>query len=847
MGHKWLKIGAATLAASSLLLHNGIVPASSVSAAVSKISLSGQIVKLNAGSYINIRDAHFLMQDSGKVLAFSVAYTNNGSSQLDLIDYWLRVKTKSGKTFQANVIEPDKTKKTIAPKSTQYITYYAVVDNGTRFNDLLFEIVKWDFSVAGYERKLGTITYPAGVSEKTAAFNGSVMLYNNNKLKGAVKQAFVTKDANSAYLTVNFLLENVGLQAIDLSKMKLFIQTDSLSVFTVTAAGLEQAILQPKERKIVTAHAALPAAVAGKALSFIVASSDETSKVQLPSGVFALPSTTPAPAVAAGKTRTVYMSGSPVTTGAGQAFISQGSGSNQVSLDFHLTNVGTASIANPVLEYYMMTESGTSYPLTYTKEENASLLPGIEKSVSLTGDIPSAVNLDSAQLVVKTAKTDKEPSYIVANYRLQAASQQGSVGGSFAYHDYNIKLDSVQRSPLGDSDMLVANLTVTNTSGATKQVPSLGGYFMVNGVKIGAEQKAVALDDSITIAPGASYKAVVYTKIPYTTSVDRITFVSTEPVQDKPGKQLYQFSSQKLSEMPVKSADSPYLIEAIGKRASLAVHRTAVFEGETFNNFYAEFEAVNKEVRAAQIADLGGYIQDKNGIIIPVQFANVTNKISPGGKALITAWAKISKNFDTSAYQFIVGQALPDGSGNAPGTPAPSNGGNTGGGSDPGKSEAVVVNPVSYSISGAASTTTQSTLKGIQFGGYALDLAHIRAFLSVTGLYNVEGLKLTGDYTLAKDTQYESITGEHKLLIEFVNNDSGKTTYSKQFALGSAGTGEELLKEAQNASITLSFNDPDIQAKINEYETYTLNVYDVYQDSKLLLASKSLNWFTASE
>ncbi|AJY74525.1 hypothetical protein [Paenibacillus beijingensis] len=848
MGYKWFKLGAATIVASSFLLQGGILPAPHAAAAVSKISLSGQIVKLNASSYLNIRDAHFLMQGSGKVLAFSVAITNNGASQLDMIDYWLRVKTKSGKTFQTSVIEADKTKKTIAPKSTQYITYYAVVDNGTRINDLMFEVVKWDFSAANYERKLGTVSYPAGVSDKIAAYNGSVMLYNNNKLKGAVKQAFVTKDANSAYLTVNFLLENVGLQASDLSKMKLFIQTDSLSVYTVTAPSFDQTILQPKERKIVTAHAALPAAVAGKPLSFIVALNDEASKVMLPSGVFALPSTTPAPPVAAGQARTVYMTGSPVATEAGQAFVTQGSGSNQVSLDFSLTNTGTASIANPVLEYYLMTKSGISYPLTFTKEENATLLPNIEKPVSLTGNIPSSVQLESAQLVVKTAATDKEPSYIVANYMLQTSSQQGSVGGAFSYNDYSIKLDSVQRSPLGDSDMLVANLTITNNSNMTKQVPSLGGYFMVNGVKIGTEQKAAALDDSITIAPGASYNAVVYTSIPFTTSVDRITFVSTEPVQDKAGKQLYQFSAQQLSSIPVKPVDSPYIINGIGKRAAITIHRTAVFQGETFNNFYAEFDAVNNEVRASQIADLGGYIEDKNGIIIPVQFAKVKDKISPSGKALVSAWAKISKNFDTSAYQFIVGQSLPSSTGNPTG-PAPNSDGGTGsGGSDPGKTDAaVVVNPVAYSISGAASATTQSSLTGIGFGGYMLDLKHIRAFLNTTGLYNVEGLKITADYTLAKDAQYESITGDHKLLIEFVNNDSSKTTYSKPFALSAPGTNEELLKEAQNTAITMTMNDPDIQSKINQYENYTLNVYDVYQDSKLLLASKSLKWFTTSE
>ena len=70
MKQKWFKYGVVTLAASSLLLQNGILPASPVAAAASPVTISNQIVKLSATSYLNIREAHFLMQEKGKVLAF---------------------------------------------------------------------------------------------------------------------------------------------------------------------------------------------------------------------------------------------------------------------------------------------------------------------------------------------------------------------------------------------------------------------------------------------------------------------------------------------------------------------------------------------------------------------------------------------------------------------------------------------------------------------------------------------------------------------------------------------------------------------------------------------------------
>ncbi|MFC5653094.1 hypothetical protein ACFPYJ_29090 [Paenibacillus solisilvae] len=844
MKQKWIKYGVVTLAASSLLLQNGLLPAAPVAAAAAPVSISNQIVKLSASSYLNIREAHFLMQEKGKVLAFSVAITNNGSSEINLIDYWLRVKTKSGKTFKTTLTEGDKTKTTVAPKTTQYITYYTVVDNQTTINDLSFEVVKWDFSQANYERRLGVIKYPANTTDRIAAFQGSVMLYNSNKIKGAIKQSFITKDANSAYLTINFLLENVGQQAVDLSKMNFFVQTDSFSVYNVDASGLDQVSIQPKERKIVTLHATVPLVVAGKPLSFVVALNDEASKVTLPSGVFNLPSVKPAAAVEFGQKRAVYMDGTPINTQVGTVLLTQGTDKNQVEFNFTLNNIGTTSIANPSLDYFLMTPSGISYPLTYTKEENSTLLPNIEKVISLTGDIPTTVKPETGQLVVKTTATDKAKSYIIGNYKMQKSTPQvGGLNSAFKYNDYSVKLVSIQRSPIEDNDMLVANLAITNQTQITKQVPALGGYFLVNGVKVGTEQKIVGLDDAVTIAPGASYNAIVYAQIPYTTAIDTITFVSTETIQDKAGKTLYQFSGQKLSDIPTKSTDASYDIMSIGKRSSIKIARTAIFTGDSKDTFYAELEAINNENRAALVAKLGAYIVDKNGIVVPVQFAEIKDKLSPTGKALVSAWAPVSKQFDKTAYQLIVGQALSNSTGGSTGTSTgetPSDGGGT---TD---TSSILVNPVSYSLNNQNTVPTKSDFTDIQFAGFNLTLHHIIASLNVSGQFSVEGLKMAMDYSLAKDTQYELITGDHKLMFEFVNKDNRQVTYTKQFGLLTAGTNEELLKEGESAPLEFTIADTAIQSKINQYQNYTLNIYDVFQNSKLLVASRDLQWFSVS-
>ncbi len=840
-----MKTGMATLTAAGLLLGGGVAgwPIQQVSAANAK-TLSGQAVALTGGS-LSIRDAHFLMQDKGKVLAYTVMITNNTSKSMDLLDYWIRVKSKSGKSFKASVIEGDKEKTTVPANTSQYITYYAIVDAPTKLTDLNFEIIKWDFSSANYEKKLGTIAYPANGSDKIEAFQSGVMLFGSSKLKGAVKQAYISKDNNDGYVTINYLLENIGQQVIDLSKLSFNLQTESLSVYNVSAPGLEGTSIQPRERKIITLRSTLPGVVLSKPLSLVASLNDEASKVKLPTGVFKLPVLKVQPASSAGQPKMIYMDGQPITTKAGKAFVNQSSDGQAITLDYTLTNTGSSAAGSGGFDFFLVTAAGKSYSLSYTKEESASLLPGITKTLSLSGSLPGDASVAGAQLVVKSTATEKEKSYVIASYAIETASLEGGLGSAFVYNDYSVQLKTVNRLPGVDNDKLVAGVAITNTSGVTKQIPALGGYFMVNGVKIGSEQKATGLDQTVVLAPGATYEAVIASDIPYSTSISQIAFVCTEPVADKPGKTLYQFTGQQLSEIPVIGTASEYEIAGTGQKASMKMNRNAVYKGVGTQTFYAEFEGVNKEQRAAVLAKLGGYLMDKNGLIVPLQFAELKDRISSGGKALISAWAPLPRVFEATDFKFVIGQSI-GGSATAPApTPTTGDGNGSGSGKADSASTGILAKPAAYALGSSTTEAVSAQLKDVQIGGFGLSLAKTSAFYDVKDMYTVAGLKLETEYTLKRDETYEAIAGTHKIKVEFVNQDTNQQTYSKTFDLAAAleGSQDEVLKEGENIPLKILFNDPEIQNKIRTNSKFKLNVYDVFQGSSILMASTEMNWF----
>lgn len=788
-------------------------------------------VKLNATSTMAIKDIHLLMQEQGLVAAYTVSITNNGTKSLDLLDYFIRVRGKSGKVFTGKASTESKEETRVTPNTTKDLTYYVIVDKGTKVKDLVFDVIKWDFSAPNYERRIGSINYSSSSVLVAPVFKAQTVQFNGNKIKGALKQFYVTQDSNAAYVTLSFLLENVGYSSTDLSKLKFALQSSSYSVYDVDASSLANQTIQPGQRKIVNLTAEVPLALLGKNLTLHTYTLDETNKVNLANGAFSMPVLKASSAVGADKSRAIFMDGRSVKTSAGTVYVDASETQSNVTLDYSLTNADSTSIAMPSLEFALRTKEGKEYPLTYTKEEGAKLLPGIEKTISLTGQIAAKVDPKTSKLVVRQAATESTKSYVIGTYLLSASTQVGTVGGAYT-HDktYEIKMASVQRSPQKDNDLLVAELQIKNISPSSKATPNLSGYFMINGVKVNSDAKVVKLDDTISIASNGTYSLVVYSEIPYTASFDDITFVLTTPIDDKSSKTLYQFKSQTVSTIPLYRANQTYEIKSVGRRTSVDVVKSSVYTSNTSKYFYAEFAAVNKESRAAVIGNIGAYIEDSQGVVIPVEVSKVKEKVLPDGRVLLSAWGQLNRNFDSTNYKLVVGQAITET------TP-------TGTGTDSAAAETgtVIVKPVAYKLN--TETKVKTDFKNLEIGGYNLSLRNLYNTLSVEGS-SVDGVKLDFDYELTKSGEYDYIATKHKIMFEFVDHGFNKSTYRTTYDLVSASEGSsQFLSEGSNLHTTVTFKDTAILEKINEYKDYTINVYDVINDAKILIASKQLTWY----
>ncbi|MHA7967138.1 hypothetical protein ACX93W_23755 [Paenibacillus sp. CAU 1782] len=828
MKTRWIKAGAAVLTASAIMLHTDIPFSTVQTVQAASASFINQSVKLNSSTVLTLENAQFLMQENGRVLSYTVLITNNGNSELMLNDYWVRVKTASGKSFSTKISEIDKNVRSVAPKTSKYLTYYSYVDNSTKLSDLKFNVIAFDFSVAGYERNLGTIQYSKNASESTAVGKASTMLYNNVKLSSSISNYSLTQDQSNVYLHLNYKLENQGFNAADLTNFNLFIQSKDQAVYPVVVSELAGQSLQPKQQKNISLHITLPKSLIGQTLNLIPAVKEASSNVMLPLGSFSIPVVKDSTQTEIGKVKSVYFEGEKVNTFLDSALVERNASNNTVTLQYAIRNVGKLSVNYPNFSFALITDTGISYPLTYKKSEETlnKLAPQMREVVEITGTIPSTLDLSKAKLMVKSGIADKNDGYVLGSYKIQTSQQSGTLASSYKYGEFNVAVNGIFRTATSTNDLLVADINIQNNGSTSKAVPQLSGYFMINGVKVNDTLAKVNLDNNVAIAPKGTHNVAVAANIPYDSKIDNITFVLTEK-NGESEKVLYRYAGKQVNSIPELTTNALYSISNSGRKADAQITKMAVYEGKLDNYFYTELAVTNKEVRASQLAEYSGYLKDENGQIIPLTFAKLTPKIDPNGKVLISAWAKTRKNVDLNTFEMVLGQTATISQG-----------------STPEQSSSIVIKPVKYNLGNLEVSNSQKSLLNVPFAGYNFSMKRVNALLNVTGMYTVTGLKLTFDYDLVKNTNYDYIAGDHKLLIEFVDQSSGTPTYSKQFTFGTPENGETKIEEALNRSQEIIFEDAAIQMKVQNYDNYIINIYDVFQDAKILVASKELKWFT---
>lgn len=791
-------------------------------------------VWLNSSSYIELKQAAVMPGDDGNTVVFTVSYTNGSDTEMRFIDYWVRLNNKSGTAFTVSLLPQDKEKNIIPAHSTMEVNFYAKVNASTDLSDLNFKMIKWDFSAANYERALGTITVPEDYSLDTPIGQSRLISIAGSSLKTNVKKVTIGKNEDSFLTSVSLNMENAGMKSVTLPGLSYAIMTSEGLVYQLTEAGAAaegpdkpapSATLAPRVKKEVQLTAFIPNSVDPQGWKLVITNKIDDKVGYIPLAYFMLPaSTTTDPTTApVNEKQPIDVNGMSVDTGISRVSLGKNDKDYLVNLFFNFENNGSKAVSIKGYQFELLTKDGLTYPLALDTPE-FTLNPKASKEVQLSVNVPASVSLEDLKLNLKSASGGS--NYPLASYTVpKATTNDVSLGIEYPYEgkdgSYTAKLNSVQRLPWEDEDIISAEVTIGNKGSSSLALPALQGYFLLDGgVKVEATLSKI---DNVISVPGRSgVKYILYAKIPYSSMFSDLKLIVQDKVDDKTTNTVAEFKhNSDLLRIPQVAKDQVHKLTDTGKSAELKINQVLTYSNSNTDLFYAELEVKNTEKRAAAAGKLAGYWKTKDDMYYPAYFSGVTQKIAPNGKAIVAIWSKVPKGYTMADMSLVLGEAM---------------GASTGAEGKGTETTEAYVRAFAMQLPDEASTTVKSNLDGLNVGGYTVSLADFK-------LNNFDGkkLSLSFNYKLGKSEGLlpELTDKRHKLVMEVVDS---KQKYEQAYDLGVDGETPSWKLGTDTATFEGTSTDY-IAIRMNESQSYKVNVYAEFDGHRKLLASTSYGWY----
>ncbi|WP_110931024.1 hypothetical protein [Paenibacillus bouchesdurhonensis] len=785
-------------------------------------NLSG--VKISGKSTVKLSNVNILSQADGNVLTYTLTYHNNDSKSLSLIDYWTKVKTKSGTVYSVSVVGADKEKKKVVPGSSVNVTYTTKIAKHLKYSDLNFQIVKWNFSVAGYEQVLGSINIPSTYAVATPVNTTRKLTLNEFSANAKVMSVNVLGLGDSNYVNIALYLQNTGSSSIENPNLKYVVQTASGTAFAVTPDSSSSNIkILPQENKMLNLIAKIPKNVNLNNLQLLLVQNDEASKSELPVASMGLGTKQgQSSKTAANKERLLKIDSTNITTRIESIARNQSFGKSDLSIQFAITNKGDKAITIP--NYSFEIQAGTkSYPLVASGLEGTVLEPNDEQIISIDGTIPVVVNAEELDLVLKTptggsqGSTDEPTapttgnSYPVAMYSLPEYTEMQYAQGqerTIRNNDgvFGVTLDAIQKLPWNDGNLLATKITIVNKGTKAAKLPEFAGAYKMDLTALSSTVQLVNTNTTQILGPGEKTSVYVVANVPSSLNFSQLQVQLLQKTGTDKTSNWVMFSNYgKTSDLKQITDGSYFNLDTAGKKSDLKTRKTYLYKGSTSDIIYTELIMRNLENKQANLSQLTGYFQTDDGQYYKADVNHVKHAVGPQSASLVSFSAKVPKGTTVSNWNLVVGESVTED-----------------------KFTELEGKPTGFVNASAMelnldSRSIQSTLKDVELFPYTLTVKEIE------GRTNSSGLEVKMKYDLKRDLTFDIGEFQHKFILEVT--DSSGARFEKEIEL------EKDFIVGGNQSFSYVINDPIFAT--SRSGGFQFSIYDSYQGEKTKIATQS--------
>lgn len=780
-------------------------------------------IKITNKSTVKLSNVNILSQDDGSVLTYTLTYNNNDSKTLSLIDYWTKVKTKSGTVYSVTAVGADKDKKKVVPGSSVSVTYTTKIAKNLKYSDLNFQIIKWDFSISGYEKVLGSINIPASYSAATPVNTTQKLLLNDYVLKTKVSSVNVLGLGDYNYVNVALYLQNSGAKTLENPNFKYVVQTVSGTAFALTAdSSSSNYQILPQESKTLNLIAKIPKNVNLNNLTLIMVQNDEAAKGEMPVASLSLGTKKgQSSKTAVNKERILKVDNNNITTRIDSISRNQGFGSSDLSIQFAVSNKGDKTVAVP--NYGFDIQVGNKlYPLTPNGLEGLSLEPDEEQIISIDGEIPVIVGAEDLDLILKTptASSGSEGgqtpqvanvSYPIAAYSLpEYTDMHHTLGKERVVKNndgtYGVTLDSIQKLPWGDGNILSTKITIANKGTKAAKLPDFAGAYKMDMTTLNNTVQLVNSNATQILGVGEKTSVYVVANVPSSLKYSQLQIQLLQKVGTDKTRNWIMFSNfGNKGEFNVVPDGSYNNLDTVGKKADLQTRKTYLYKGTTNDVIYTELIMRNLENKQNNLSQLMGYFQTEDGQYYKADVNQVKTAVGPQGASIVTFASKLPKGTTVSNWNLLVGESITENKFTE------SDGKPTG-----------YVNASAMELN-LDSRDIKSTLKDVELFPYTLSIP------SIEGRTNSSGLEIKMKYDLKRDLTFDIGEFQHKFIFEVV--DSSGARFEKEVAI------EKDIIVGNNQSFSYVINDPIFAT--SRSGAFQFSIYDSFGGEKTKIASQA--------
>lgn len=239
-----------------------------------KSFVPGKLTTVQLGNSSSAEIVNFISMPraNGNTVAVSVKYVNNGSSELNLYDYWLRLKSSGNAKFSVKLVPDDAEVNKIPAKTSKVLTYYSNVSSNLNLSDLSVEFIKWDWSKSNFENILSTVKVTKNDHYNVPANNKYTLETLGIPVETQVKSSLVSKSEKFYTATIKFDIKNIGNRELKLAGLQYYIATSDGIIYRLEAAEGEEITLAPRTNKELTLRGTIPAEFSNTKWKLLVSS-----------------------------------------------------------------------------------------------------------------------------------------------------------------------------------------------------------------------------------------------------------------------------------------------------------------------------------------------------------------------------------------------------------------------------------------------------------------------------------------------------------------------------------------------------------------------------------------------